>query len=276
MTTPTETLPADPDLEQLPDLRPIIASDQAAEAVAEVLSEYAESTDTSHLGSLTDEELVVLMGGIEAVEPLGQWYPGLGEHPRRVARTTALRSLTSREEVLVAQTAEGDLNARMSRRLMALLRMRFAPVGLSAQAMTRQGPSWYTLRRCEDLWLREVVTPQGLHAFDLVRVDDDEELFIRGFLGLFDRCTASSVKGLSQPGGGAPAPGEVVAFLAKQRHVSQLALVHPDREHTEAVVVAVDEGGATTLGTTRGDGLVYDGVDPEAVLDRLRSWHASW
>ncbi|QNF93095.1 hypothetical protein [Janibacter sp. YB324] len=143
-TMPTDAPPAPDDL---PDLRPIIASDDAAQAVHEVLAQYAESADTSHLGSLTDEELVVLMGGIEAVEPVGQWYPGLGEHPQRVSRATALRSLTSREEVIVTQDAEGDLSARVSRRLMALLRMRFEPVGLSAQSMTRQGPSWYVLRR---------------------------------------------------------------------------------------------------------------------------------
>lgn len=273
-TTPTDTPPAADDL---PDLRPIIASDEAAQAVEEVLAEYAKSSDTSHLGSLTDEELVVLMGGIEAVEPVGQWYPGLGEHPQRVSRATALRSLTSREEVIVTQDAEGDLSARVSRRLMALLRMRFEPVGLSAQSMTRQGPSWYVLRRVGDLWLREVVTAQGFHAFDLVRLDEDEELFFRGILGLLDHTTASSVDGLHQPGGGAPAPGEVMAFLARQRNVTQLALVPPGPDaEPEALVVVVDEQGGTTVGSVEGDGLVYSGAAPQDVLERYRAWRGAW
>lgn len=273
MTTPTSV---EPDADQLPDLRAIITSDDAAEAVQEVLREYSDSPESSHVGSLTDEELVVCTGSLEGAQPSGQWYAGLGEHPQRVARATALRSLTSREEVLVTMHEDGGLSTRVSRRLMALLRLRLEIPLLSAQAMTRQGPAWYVLRRCEDLWLREVVSGQGFHSYDLLRLDDDEELFLRGFMGLLDRNTASSVKHLVQPGGGAPAPGEVVSFLTKQRHVTQLAMVHPGTEQPEAAVVAVDEQGETTLGTAHGEDVVYDGADPESVLERVRSWRAGW
>ena len=144
--------------DDLPDLRPIVASDDAAQAVHEVLAQYAESADTSHLGSLTDEEL-----------------------------------------------------------------------------------------------------------------------FFRGILGLLDHATASSVDGLRQPGGGAPAPGEVMTFLARQRNVTQLALVPPGEDaEPEACVVAVDEQGGTTVGAVEGDGLVYAGTAPQDVLERSRAWRGAW
>ena len=67
-------------------------------------------------------------------------------------------------------------------------------------------------------------------------------------------------------------PGEVVSFLTTQRHVTQLALVHPPDDAVEALVVCVDETGATTLGVTDGEGVTYRGAAPEAILDRWRTW----
>lgn len=274
-TTNTTGMGSEAISEELPDLGPVIASDEARSAMQAMLDEFASTDGDYHVGSLTDEELVVCTGSVDGAQPLGQWFSGLGDHPQRIARATAYRSLTSREEVLVTTRGE-DLDVRVSHRLMALLRLRHAPALLTVQTMTRQGPGSYVLRRCEDAWLREVVTGHGIHTHDLVHLDDDEELFFRGFTFLLDHITASAVSGLHQPGGGAVAPGEVMSFLAKQRHMSQVVLVHPDSESVEAFVICADEAGVMTLGETVGDGVTYRGADLEQILRRWRTWRDGW
>lgn len=268
-TNPPPALLPGPD--DLPDLRAVIATDEAASAAQALVDEHLATGEPRHVGSLTDEELVVCTGSVDGARPTGRWYDTLGETPRRIAETAALRSLTSREELLLIMRGE-EVDVSISDRLTALLRLRASAPLMTAQAMTREGPTWYLLRRCGDAWLREVVSASGLHTHDLVRLGDDEELFLRGFLLLLDHNVASDLTALHQPGGGAPPPGEVVSFLATQRHVTQLALVHPPDDAVEALVVCVDETGATTLGVTDGEGVTYRGAAPEAILDRWRTW----
>lgn len=276
MTSTTATDPsAAQGPEDLPDLGRVIASEEAAEAARAVLAEFEQAEGGYHVGSLTDEELVICTGSPEGAQPMGEWYPGLGEHPQRIARATAYRSLTSREEVMVTMREE-ELDVMVSQRLMGLLRLRHEPALFTAQAMSRQGPAWYVLRRCEGAWLREVVTGHGLHTHDLVRLDDEEELFLRGFTMLLDHNTASGVSGLRQPGGGAAAPGDVVSFLTRQTHVTQVAMVHPGSDAAAAMVLCVDGDGTTTLGTMEGDGVVYAGAEPDTFLREWRAWRDRW
>lgn len=136
--------------EDLPDLTPILDSEDAAEALADVVEEHRKASGALALGALSDEELIACLASDDHVQPQGQWFSTLTRAERRAARIAALRSLTTREEVVVGSGDDG-LEARMSRRLMALLRLRREPVLLSAQGMTRQGPSWYLLRKHDDV-----------------------------------------------------------------------------------------------------------------------------
>ncbi|HIZ99700.1 MAG TPA: hypothetical protein H9805_14130 [Candidatus Janibacter merdipullorum] len=259
--------------ERLPDLTPVLDTDDAREAVEEALDERRRSEGTVALGALSDEELFACLASVAHVQPQGQWFSTLTERERRTARIAALRSLTTREEVFVAGGADG-LEASMSRRLMALLRLRREPVLLSAQGMTRQGPSWYLLRRVDDLWMREVVSEHGFHSHDLVLLDDHEERFFRAFSALSDEHHASSVA-LRQRGD-APPSAQLRRFLGEQRHITQLAMVHPGEDVPETHVVCVDQSGAMTLAVPEGDDLVYSGGSPATIVDRWHAWRDLW
>ncbi|MGO1166410.1 MAG: hypothetical protein ACTMHL_07315 [Janibacter sp.] len=259
--------------EDLPDLGPLLDTDEAREALQAVLEEFEAADGPYHVGSLTDEELVVCTGSLDGAQPTGSWYPELGEHPQRIARTSAYRSLTSREDVLVTMRGE-DVDIRVSQRLLALLRLRHGPALLTVQTVTRQGPGWYVLRHFEGMWLREVVTGHGMHSHDLVHLNETEEFFFRGFTFLLDHVTASGVAGLHQPAGSVP--GEVVSFLAKQRHLSQVALVHQDSDVPETFVLCADDSGAITVGDTADGSVTYRGAGPESVLRRYRAWRDGW
>lgn len=263
----------DPSDEELPDLTPLLDSDDAREAVAAVVGERREAEGTVAMGALSDEELFACLASDAHVQPQGQWFSTLTAKERRTARITALRSLTTREEVFVGAGDDG-LEARMSIRLMALLRLRRDPVLLSAQGMTRQGPSWYLLRRHDDVWMREVVSEHGFHSHDLVLLDDNEETFFRAFTSLDDEHHASTVS-LRQHGEAAPSV-ELRRFLEEQRHITQLAMVHPDEEVPEAHVVCVDQSGAMTLAVPEGNDLVYSGGSASTIVDRWRAWRDLW
>lgn len=257
---------------EIPDLRAVIGSERAAQAGVKLVGEHAVSGEPMHVGSLTDEELAVCLGSLAAAEPAGRWMVSLGEFPRRVAMIAAFRSLTSREELVVVQE-DGGPEFSVSERLMGLLRLRHSPVRVTAQAMTPQGPTWYVLRQCDGAWLREVVSEQGHHTFDLVQLDDMEELFFRLVLQLQEQQVASDVA-LTQPAG--PPEGETVAFLTKQQHVTQVALVHPDQDEPESFVVCHDRSGALTVGDVTAAGVTYAGAAPVEVTARWRAWRERW
>lgn len=259
--------------EQLPDLTPLLDSDEASEAAAAAADERRGADGTVALGALSDEELFACLASDDLVQPQGQWFATLTEKERRTARIAALRSLTTREEVLVGGADDG-LEASMSWRLMALLRLRRDPVLLSAQGMTRQGPSWYLLRRHEDVWMREVVSEHGFHSHDLVLLDEGEEAFFRAFAALRDEHHASTVS-LRQQGAAPPSP-QLRRFLGEQRHITQLTMLHPGEDVPETHVVCVDQSGAMTLAVPEGDDLVYSGGSPATIVDRWRAWRDLW
>lgn len=268
---------ADPSLDMpvddLPDLTSIVDSPQSVDAVTAVIDEYREADRGLALGALSDEELVACAPVGAEVRPHGTWYASLGDRERRTARATALRSLTTREELYVESGDEG-LQARMSLRLMALLRLRREPVVLIAQGMTRQGPSWYQLRRYDDVWLREVVSEHGFHSHDLVPLDEMEEMFFRVFCALGDKPQPSQAS-FRQSADGLPSR-QLRSFLAEQRHVTQLAMVHPGEDVPESYVVCVDQHNAMTIGVPDGDDLVYSGGSAETVVERWRAWRDLW
>lgn len=260
--------------EDLPDLRPVIASDHAQESMTDLLTQHEEHGEPSlHLGALTDEELVVCLGSAEAAAPLGGWYPGLGAGAQRVARACAMRSLTSREEVLVRAVDEG-MGAQVSNRLLGVLRLRQERVLLSAQGMTQRGPSWYLLRRvAPGQWMRELVSEQGFHTFDLVRLDEAEEAFLEVYLQMPGDSTPSDVD-LTQPAG--PPSGDVVSYLSRQRNITQLAFQHPEEDLARGLVVALDDERRLTVGRQSEDGLAHRGASPEEVWQAWREWQAAW
>lgn len=272
--TTTSTPLGDSGAPTLPDLAPAIASEQAAESAEAMRAEHRDGEEAVHLGSLTDEELVVCLGSDEAAQPLGSWYSRLGEHPARVARTTALRSLTSREEVFVRSDEAGDLGAQVSGRLLGMLRLRHERVLLSAQMMTRQGPAWYLLRQVgEGQWLREMISEHGFHSFDLVRLDEAEQGFLQVIMQMPDDVTPSDVDLVQEPG---PPAGELLSFLTKQRHVTQLALQHPDEDLARGLVVSVDESKHLTVGRQEDRRLRHRGADPEVVWQAWQAWVDAW
>lgn len=258
--------------DDIPDLRAVIDSEKAAAAGTRFVDEHTASGEPMHLGSLTDEELAVCLGSLAAAEPAGRWMASLGEFPRRVAMIAAFRSLTSREELVVVQRNDGP-EFSVSDRLMGVLRLRNSPVRLTAQAMTPRGSTWYVLRQCDGAWLREVVSEQGHHTFDLVQLDDNEELFFRVVLQLQEQQIASDVV-LTQPTG--PPEGETVAFLAKQQHVTQVALVHPDQDEPESFIVSHDRSGTLTMGDVTAAGVTYAGALPAEVTARWTAWRKRW
>lgn len=264
----------DPAHDELPDLRPLLDTDSAQEALTGVLDEFRGSDGPLSIGALSDEELFACLASEAHVQPQGEWFSGLTSAQRRTARTAALRSLTTRGEVMVGSDEDGDVGARMSLRLMALLRLRRDPILLSARGMTRQGPSWYLLRRHGDVWMREIVSEHGYHSHDLVRLDDTEEVFFRMFAALGDQQHPSRVSLRHE--GGVPMSMAVRAFLADQRHVTQLAMVHPGQDDPESFVICVDHDEAMTIGVPQGEDLVYSGGAASAVLERWRAWREQW
>lgn len=272
MTTWTDLRLDSPDAELI-DLTPLLDSDSAEEALAVVLEEYRDTDGGLALGTLSDEELFACLASEDHVQPQGQWFSTLTAAERRTARVAALRSLTTRDEVIVGSGDEGA-EARMSRRLMAVLRLRRDPILLSAKAMTRQGPSWYLLRKHDDVWVREVVSGHGFHSHGLVRLDDQEETVFRLFCALGDTQHPSTV--FVRHEGDTPAPPQMRRFLAGQRNVTQLAMMLPGQDDPEAYVICVDEHEALTIGVPEGDDLVYSGGSASTIVDRWRAWRDLW
>lgn len=271
MTTWTDFRLDPPD--ELVDLTPLLDSDSAEEALTAVLDEYRSTDEALALGALSDEELFACLASEVHVQPQGQWFSTLTTAERRTARVAALRSLTTRAEVVVGAGDDG-VEAQMSQRLMALLRLRQDPILLSARAMTRQGPSWYLLRKHGDIWLREVVSVHGFHHHDLVRLDEQEEVVFRLFAALGDKQHPSTAS-LRHEGDTAASP-EMRRFLADQVNVTQLAMMLPGQDEPEAYVICVDQHEAMTIGVPEGDDLVYSGDSASTVVERWRAWRELW
>lgn len=265
--TPTTDRRGAPD--ELPDLRPLIATDEAAQVVRDLRAEHASQEGPFALGILTDEELLVCLGSAEEAHPTGSWFPGLSQAARRLATSVALRSLTSREEVFVTEE-DGELSGRMSGRLMGLLRMRQEPVTLSAQGVTRGGSAWFLLRPLgEGQWLREIITEQGFHTFDLVRLDDRTEADLQVFMQVQDTATPSDVDIVQTTGS---PDGDVTVYLAAQRNLTQLALQHPGEDLARGLIVGVDHERRLTIGRQRDAGLVHRGAEPAELWEIYRAW----
>lgn len=262
-----------PGSDELPDLRRIISTDEAAEAASALRAEHAAQDGPLGLGIVTDEELLVCLGSVGDAQPMGSWFPALGEDAQRLAKATAMRGLTSRQEIFITGVEDGELAARISGRLLGILRLRTEPVTMSAQGATRQGSAWYLLRPLgEGQWLRELVSEQGFHTFDIVRLDEEHEGSLQVFVQVPDTATASDVD-LTQATGSPD--GDVVEFLTTQRHLTQLALQFPGEELARGLVVAVDDDRRLTLGRQHEGGIAHRGADPSELWVEYREWAAA-
>lgn len=257
------------DAVELPDLRSALMAEAAGEAAAAVTARRTEP-GAMRLGSLTDEELVAALGDVETAAPLGRWFSGLDDATAQTVRASALRSLTSRGEVVFAPDEEGTVAPRVGQRLLGLLRLRLEPARLVVESVVGSGPAFYVLRQGSAGWMRELVSADGFHSFDLLELDDTEINTFAAALGVGAGAAPSDVD-LVQPADG-EAPAAVREVLAAQEHVAQVTLTSAEGE-TTGLVVAVGADGALTLGRPAEDGSVHF---TGASTDELRAVWTTW
>lgn len=257
---------------EVPDLTSALMTDAAGEAAAAVMARRTEPGTTVRLGSLTDEELVAALGSVETAAPLGRWFTGLDEATAGAVRAAALRSLASREEVVFAPDEHGEVVPHVGQRLLGLLRLRLEPARLVVESLAGSGTACYVLRQGAAGWMRELVSRDGFHTFDLLDLDDGEADTFGAAVGVGAEASASDVD-LVQPAQG-EAPAEVAAFLAEQEHVAQVTLTSAEGE-TTGLVVCVAPDGALTLGRpTEDGGLRYVGATAPQLREVWDTWRA--
>ena len=116
----------------------------------------------------TDEELVAYVGDPTRCHPFGNWYPGLSPEQMQLAQIAALRTLTTREQFIMAADGPDAGDFVMPDQTLALLRLRDADPTFTAQRQTSDGVSWLIVRPVDDgCFLRELTTPQGYRAYAL-------------------------------------------------------------------------------------------------------------
>lgn len=118
--------------------------------------------------------------------------------------------------------------------------------------------------------MRELVSADGFHSFDLLELDDTEINTFAAALGVGAGAAPSDVD-LVQPADG-EAPAAVREVLAAQEHVAQVTLTSAEGE-TTGLVVAVGADGALTLGRPAEDGSVHF---TGASTDELRAVWTTW
>jgi hypothetical protein len=220
------------------------------------------------LGRFTDEELVGLAEpGAEPMAP-SPWYSSLTEDEQVTALTAALRGLTARG-VYRAQPVDAETGAfafEADAQILALLTMRrHTETIVVAERRTADLLDWAVLYRQRDgLWLTELVTHVGQHAFTLAG-------------------TTETVDALTAWCGARPdveAP-ELDLLLTRAQVAAQDPALDPVGLSTAAVTITrLDFADTVTeswsgvftgpdgayLSTAVGDDVAYRGADREAVL----------
>lgn len=244
-----------------------------AERVAEGLLDSARGAQLPlEIGTLTDEELVAYLGSEEAAGPMGLWYRALKIEAKELAQVATLRALTARGQFAQLVDAEDQHAYQLAEPALATLRLRRAEPRLTAQTTRDDGPWWYILRPLEDgLWLREMVTPAGMHSFHLVRVEDEEQLFLT-VIGVAPEAPAAAVEA-DLPPDELEEQSEANAFLEGCTHVTSLMAATPDQSTPDVLNIHVKDD-EVFLGRRVGDHMAFRGAPGELVADTWRSWVA--
>lgn len=265
MTAPTT------DEEPLLDL---VESDEAKRLAAELLETARGSELPLETGTLTDEELVAYLGSEQAAGPMGIWYPSLIVEPKQLAQFATLRALTARGQFMQLVDDDGQEAYQLAEPVLATLRHRSVEPRLSAQTARDDGPWWYILRPVEDgLWLRELVTPAGMHSFHIVRLEDEEEVFLT-VTGVSAAAAAAEVT-VDLAEDRLTEESEETAFLAGCTHVTSLMAATPDQPAPDVLNIHVREGGEVFLGRRIGDEMAFRGAPGDVIADTWRSWVTS-
>lgn len=252
----------------------LVESDEAKRVADDMLDSARAADLPLEVGTLTDEELVAYLGSEEAAGPMGIWYTALEAEAKQLAQFSALRTLTARQQFLQLVDETGQEAYQLAEPALATLRFRGIEPRLSAQTARDDGPWWYLLRPLDGgLWLRELVTPAGMHTFHIVRPESEEALFLTT-LGV-DRdarpyaveadLTEEQMRQESQEN----------AFLADCTHVTSLMAIAPGQSSPDVLNIHVRDGGEIFLGRRVEDRMSFRGASGELIVDTWRSWVAA-
>lgn len=175
------------------------------------------------LGALPDEAMVALVGEAEQAGPLGEWYRGLSTDDKQLAQSAALRTMTTFDSfAVVEEHPDGNHEYEVAESLLAALHLRLVDAALVAQRVTEGGMSWLSYRAAgQGMLLREVVSPQGYHAFLLTRPDEAERAEFLRFLGVSEGSVSEGEPRLVREADLSEAAG--LDFLTGITHVTTLA-----------------------------------------------------
>ena len=252
----------------------LVESDEAKRLAAELLETARGAELPLEICTLTDEELVAYLGSEDAAGPMGIWYSSLVVEAKELTQFATLRALTARGQFLQLVDESGQEAYQLAEPVLATLRLRDTDPRLSAQTARDDGPWWYILRPLEDdLWLREVVTPAGMHSFHIVRIESEEELFL-------------TVTGVSADAAAADvdadlAPEELQAqtprnsFLEGNTHTTSLMAIVPGQTSPDVLNIHVTSQGSVFLGRRTGERMSFRGAPGQVIVDTWRSWVAA-
>lgn len=268
MTTPTEA----PEALEAP-LLDLVESDEAKRVAAELLETAGTSELPLEIGTLTDEELVAYLGSEDVAGPMGIWYSSLLVEAKQLTQFATLRALTARGQFLQLVDDSGQEAYQLAEPVLATLRLRSTEPRLTAQVARDDGPWWYIVRPLEGgLWLREVVTPAGMHSFHIVRVEDEEELFLT-VIGVAPDASAATVEAdLTEDQLRSESP--VNAFLEGCTHSTSLMAIVPGQPAPDVLNIHVKEG-EVFVGRRLADRMSFRGAPGQAIVDTWRSWVAA-
>lgn len=249
----------------------IVESEAAGEAARRVVEEMAGESRLS-LGALPDEAMVALVGDSELAGPLGHWYRGLDPEEKQLAQSAALRTMTTFDTfAVVEEVDDGQNEYEVAPSLLAALHLRGTDASFVGQRITDGGMTWLSYRpAAPGLLLRELVSPQGYHAFLLTRPDEDELAEFLRWAGVEE---GSSSSGEVRVVGEDELAGEQgLEFVQGATHVTTLA-----RQLTGGADLSVIHASASLLYiATPGEGAVtYTPAEPAAVHEMWHEWVGS-
>lgn len=252
----------------------LVGSDEAKRVATQLLETARGSELPLEIGTLTDEELVAYLGSEDAAGPMGIWYSSLVVEAKELTQFATLRALTARGQFLQLVDDSGQEAYQLAEPVLATLRLRDTEPRLSAQTARADGPWWYILRPLEDgLWLREVVTPAGMHTFHIVEVADEEELFLTVIGVRTDAPAATLSADLAPEQLESRTPDN--SFLEGCTHSTSLMAIVPGQPAPDVLNIHVTEDGAVFLGRRVDERMAFRGAPGEVVADTWRSWVAA-